>query len=753
MRRTAVALILLLIFAIFTSSGGGTTPHAQADAALPSGLTEIADCPTTESQLSTDITSAGKGGTVDFNCSTSTTITFTSILTISQNVTLEATGEQGTVTFEGEGTTLPTYGSDFFSVDSGATLGLNHVILQNASELNYAILNSGSLTIANSTFTRNDDGAISNSGTVTITSSTFSDNWNAIFNTGTVIIASSTFSDNFNEGVGGAIVNSGAMTMASSTFSGNYTLPSYSTWEDKYSYGGAIWSTGTLTVANSTFSGNSASYGGAISGTNLVVRDGADIFANNDGGNCSDGVYNLMSVKDLGYNLDTDGTCLNGGTGDITGIDPKLNSLADNGGPTQTMALQSDSPAIDQVPASSGYCPAPDQRGVIRPDGRESSCDMGAYEYADPAPPDTSPPTTTASLTPSAPDSASGWYVSRVHLTLYPNDPDGASDVASTKYSTDGGTTWSDYTGSVSFASDGQYTVLFYSTDKAGNRQATQSVSFKIDQTPPRVTGTPDRSPDHNGWYNHPLTVTWTGDDGTGSGVASCDAPSTYTSPDSATVSVTGHCSDEAGNLGSGSYGPFPYDATKPTVSAVLTPASLASTGWHNIATGAPTVSFLCSDATSGIDGSCPSSYTFPEGQNLSHFASVSDKAGNTNSAGVSGINVDLTPPTCTVTMTPITIWPPNHKMVAVTAQVTVNDALSGPAGFVLSSIASNEGDISSEVQGFVIGQASTSGMLMADRLGTGTGRVYTLTYTARDKAGNTATCNGTVTVPHDQGH
>ncbi|GAC1444862.1 MAG: hypothetical protein NVSMB52_04660 [Chloroflexota bacterium] len=101
---------------------------------------------------------------------------------------------------------------------------------------------------------------------------------------------------------------------------------------------------------------------------------------------------------------------------------------------------------------------------------------------------DSSPPTTTATLTPVGPDGKNGWYVHPVTVTLHPNDPDGASDVASTKFSTDGGTTWNDYTTPLAFNKDGSYNVLYYSTDVAGNRQANQSVTFKIDQTAPTVT-------------------------------------------------------------------------------------------------------------------------------------------------------------------------------------------------------------------------------------------------------------------------
>ncbi|HLK97806.1 MAG TPA: T9SS type A sorting domain-containing protein, partial [Hymenobacter sp.] len=54
-------------------------------------------------------------------------------------------------------------------------------------------------------------------------------------------------------------------------------------------------------------------------------------------------------------------------------VDPMLSPLADNGGPTQTMALQAGSPAIN---AGSG-CPEFDQRGARR----VGACDIGAYEY------------------------------------------------------------------------------------------------------------------------------------------------------------------------------------------------------------------------------------------------------------------------------------------------------------------------------------------------------------------------------------
>ncbi|MEJ8672811.1 choice-of-anchor Q domain-containing protein [Streptomyces sp. MS1.AVA.1] len=76
----------------------------------------------------------------------------------------------------------------------------------------------------------------------------------------------------------------------------------------------------------------------------------------------------------MGHNIDSDGSCRLTAAGDLPSRDPLVGPLADNGGPTDTVALLPGSLALD---AADG-CPATDQRGVARPQG--AACDIGAYE-------------------------------------------------------------------------------------------------------------------------------------------------------------------------------------------------------------------------------------------------------------------------------------------------------------------------------------------------------------------------------------
>ena len=89
--------------------------------------------------------------------------------------------------------------------------------------------------------------------------------------------------------------------------------------------------------------------------------------------------------------------------------------------------------------------------------------------------------------------------------------------------------------------------------------------------------------------------------------------------------------------------------------------------------------------------------------------------------------------------------------MIPVAADIRVSDSVSGPGGFLLTSVGSSEPADPDAIQGFATGQPSVNGLLRAERSGAGSGRIYTLHYRGFDLAGNASTCDVVVTVPHDQ--
>ena len=103
---------------------------------------------------------------------------------------------------------------------------------------------------------------------------------------------------------------------------------------------------------------------------------------NGDGENCvAPATADIISG---GYNIDDDGSCGLSGTGDLM-TDPGLGEFDDHGGPTPTINLDPDSPAIDAIPLSNCLDPVgdfltTDQRGVSRPQPNARGCDIGAFE-------------------------------------------------------------------------------------------------------------------------------------------------------------------------------------------------------------------------------------------------------------------------------------------------------------------------------------------------------------------------------------
>ena len=97
-------------------------------------------------------------------------------------------------------------------------------------------------------------------------------------------------------------------------------------------------------------------------------------------------------------------------------------------------------------------------------------------------------------------------------------------------------------------------------------------MAVKYDATPPTVTVAPGRQPTKTGWYNHPVSITFSGADAT-SGIDSCTAPVRYAGPDTAAGTISGTCSDQAGNQTSATFA-LKYDTTPPRITDVATSVS-----------------------------------------------------------------------------------------------------------------------------------------------------------------------------------
>ncbi|KIL38335.1 hypothetical protein SD70_27070 [Gordoniibacillus kamchatkensis] len=193
--------------------------------------------------------------------------------------------------------------------------------------------------------------------------------------------------------------------------------------------------------------------------------------------------------------------------------------------------------------------------------------------------------------------------------------------------------------------------------------------------------------------------------------------------------------------------------------------ANNAPAGWVNKDV---TVTLTASDSGSGVASTCytvdggavqegTSVVITAEGKHVISYWSV-DKAGNVESPHTAVVQIDKTAPTLKVVMDKTVLWPPNHQMNTVTASVYADDSLSGIASVVLTSVTSSEpdnglgdGDLPNDIQGADIGSMDTQFDLRAERAGSGNGRIYTITYTALDHAGNKTTAASTVTVPHSQ--
>jgi hypothetical protein len=142
----------------------------------------------------------------------------------------------------------------------------------------------------------------------------------------------------------------------------------------------------------------------------------------------------------------------------------------------------------------------------------------------------------------------------------------------------------------------------------------------------------------------------------------------------------------------------------------------------------------------------------------------VTDDSGASDACTATVSVTDEVPPDIDVSVSPDVLWPPNHKMTAIVPSITVTDTCDESATATLLTVTMNEGDETNTYDPMydsTLGDGNTVNdiqidqddniSLRAERSGTGTDRIYSITYEAADAAGNTATATTIVTVPHNQ--
>ena len=321
--------------------------------------------------------------------------TYTENLSISKSLNILGS-DAATTTVDGGGSgTVVTVSS----ISGQVTLS-GMTIRNGAASTGGGIQNNAVLTLSSSTVTGNSasyhGGGISNTGLLTINLSTISRNvaykdctkvcfilGGGIFNSGsgTVTITNSTIAGNSARNWGGGIYNGGTVTIRNSTISGNGIT--------EFGYGTAlinstvssfiqVFSGSKVRLSSSTVTGGIFLAGGSVPGKAWARNS---IFANTSGANCVNG-----TISSQGHNLSSDDSCDLDGWGDQNNTNPMLGPLQNNGGPTQTMALPSASPAIDAGNPNGctdnlGNLLKTDQRGIPRHDPEDTrGCDIGAYE-------------------------------------------------------------------------------------------------------------------------------------------------------------------------------------------------------------------------------------------------------------------------------------------------------------------------------------------------------------------------------------
>jgi hypothetical protein len=236
---------------------------------------------------------------------------------------------------------------------------------------NNSLSSWGNLTLQRSTVSGDRLVGIECGGTATIDSCTVTGNGDGVEAGGSLTLVNSTVAGNQGAGLNvrrGNNTRPTAIAIANCTIAGNtyYSPPSADSGAGIDVFG--IGTTTVITLHNTILAGNV-----------LVPSGGTPILKDLNTATFTSILVASARYESLGYNLiQAPGSATIAGTttGNLLGIDPLLGPLADNGGPTRTMALLPGSPAIDAGDGTGA--PALDQRGFTRAAGTAS--DIGAFE-------------------------------------------------------------------------------------------------------------------------------------------------------------------------------------------------------------------------------------------------------------------------------------------------------------------------------------------------------------------------------------
>ncbi|QUC64801.1 hypothetical protein NsoK4_00485 [Nitrosopumilus sp. K4] len=298
------------------------------------------------------------------------------------------------------------------------------------------------------------------------------------------------------------------------------------------------------------------------------------------------------------------------------------------------------------------------------------------------ASPDTTPPIITAARALGSEANANGWNNSTVTVTYTCTDADSGVDV-----------TASDLSDDVISTEGASQSATGICVDNAGNSASATINDINIDLTAPIITAARalGSEANANGWNNSTVTVTYTTSDAlSGIDAAASDDGDDILSGEGASQSATGSVTDLAGNSASATINDINIDLTAPIITAARALGSEANAnGWNN---STVTVTYTTSDALSGIDAAASDDgddILSGEGASQSATGSVTDLAGNSASATINDINIDLTAPIITAARAlgseaNANGW--NNSTVTVT--YTTSDALSG-----IDAAASDDGD------------------------------------------------------------